>query len=103
VRHFFMFGVSGTTSAFQLSSFTPAERAGANAVLSLAWSAANAVGAILSGAVRARLGPEGFTANIVTLVIAYALAALLTWRLFARHKPSGDVGAATFAVPDSPG
>ncbi len=51
-RHFLMFGASGTVNAFQLSSFTPAERAGANAVFALAWSAANAVGAILSGAIR---------------------------------------------------
>jgi predicted MFS family arabinose efflux permease len=102
-RHFLMFGASGTVNAFQLSSFTPAERAGANAVFALAWSAANAVGAILSGAIRVRLGPEGFTANIVTLVIAYGLAALLTWRLFATHQPSGDVGARTLAVPDSRG
>jgi predicted MFS family arabinose efflux permease len=98
-----MFGVSGTVNAFQLSSFTPAERAGANAFLALAWSAANAVGAILSGAIRARLGPDGFTVNVVTLVIAYGLAALLTWRLFARHEPSGDIGMPALAVPDSRG
>ena len=30
-------------------------------MFALAWSAANAAGAILSGAIRARLGPEGFT------------------------------------------
>jgi predicted MFS family arabinose efflux permease len=98
-----MFGASGTANAFQLSSFTPAERAGANAVFALAWSAANAVGAILSGAIRARLGPDGFTANLITLVVAYGFAALLTWRLFARHEPSGDVGVPTLAVPDSRG
>jgi len=98
-----MFGASGTVTSFQLSSFTPAERAGANALFALAWSAANAVGAILSGAIRARLGPAGFTANLVTLVIAYGVAALLTWRLFAAHEPSGDVGAAPLAVPDSRG
>src|SRR5438128_2639447 len=103
VRHFLMFGASGTVNAFQLSSFTPAERAGANAFFALAWSAANAVGAVLSGAIRARLGPDGFTVNLVTLVIAYGLAALLTWRLFATHEPSGDVGARTLAVPDSRG
>src|SRR5207247_975017 len=103
VRHFLMFGASGTVIAFQLSSFTPAERAGANAFFALAWSAANAVGAVLSGAIRARLGPDGFTVNLVTLVIAYGLAALLTWRLFATHEPSGDVGARTLAVPDSRG
>jgi predicted MFS family arabinose efflux permease len=97
-RHFLMFGASGTVNAFQLSSFTPAERAGANAVFALAWSAASAVGAIGSGAVRSALGPAGFTVNLVTLVIAYGLAALLTWRLFAGHEPSGDADrAATFA------
>jgi len=101
VRHFLMFGASGTVNAFQLSSFTPAERAGANAVIALTWSAANAVGAILSGAIRARLGPDGFTINVVTLVIAYGLAALLTWRLFAAHEPGGDIAVPTFAVPDS--
>jgi len=101
-RHFLMFGASGTVNAFQLSSFTPAERAGANAVFALAWSAANAVGAILSGAIRAQLGPGGFTANIVTLVVAYGLAALLTWRLFAGHEPSGDVFLSAVAAPDSP-
>ncbi len=103
VRHFLMFGASGTVNAFQLSSFTPAERAGANAVIALTWSAANAGGAILSGAIRARLGPEGFTINVVTLVIAYGLASLLTWRLFAAHEPSGDVAVPTLAVPDSRG
>jgi predicted MFS family arabinose efflux permease len=98
IRHFLMFGASGTVNAFQISSFTPAERAGANAVFALAWSAASAVGAILSGAVRQRLGPDGFTVNIVTLVIAYGLAALVTWRLFATHEPGGDVDrAATVA------
>jgi predicted MFS family arabinose efflux permease len=100
-RHFLMFGASGTVNAFQLSSFTPAERAGANAVFALAWSAANAVGAISSGAVRSALGPAGFTANLITLVIAYALAALLTWRFFAGHDPSGDVGVPSLTVPDS--
>jgi predicted MFS family arabinose efflux permease len=94
VRHFLMFGASGTVNAFQLSSFTPAERAGTNAVFAVAWSGASAVGAILSGAIRQRLGPDGFTANIVTLVIAYGLAALLTWRLFGRHEPSGDIDRA---------
>jgi predicted MFS family arabinose efflux permease len=103
VRHFLMFGASGTVNAFQLSSFTPAERAGANAFFALAWSAANAVGAILSGAIRARLGPDGFTVNLVTLVIAYGFAAVLTWRLFASHEPSGDVGARTLPVPNSRG
>jgi predicted MFS family arabinose efflux permease len=90
-------------NAFQLSSFTPAERAGANAVVALAWSAANAVGAILSGAIRARLGPDGFTVNIVTLVVAYGVAAVLTWRLFATHQPSGDIAVPTLGVPDSRG
>ena len=88
-------------NAFTLSSFTPAERAGANAVLALAWSAANAVGAIASGALRAALGPAGFTANLVTLTAAYLLAAILTWSLFHAHEPRGDVGVTRPAVPDS--
>ena len=100
-RHFLMFGASGTVNAFQLSSFTPAERAGANAVLALAWSSANAVGAITSGAVRSALGPAGFTLNLVTLTAAYALAALLTWRLFSAHVPGGDVVLPLVAAPDS--
>ena len=100
-RHFLMFGASGTVNAFQLSSFTPAERAGANAVFALAWSAANAVGAIASGALRAALGPAGFTANLVTLTAAYLLAAILTWSLFHAHEPRGDVGVTRLAVPDS--
>jgi predicted MFS family arabinose efflux permease len=100
-RHFLMYGASGTVNAFQLSSFTPAERAGANAVFALAWSAANAVGAIASGAVRSLLGPAGFTANLTTLVIAYGFAAVLTWRFFAGHEPSGDVAVPSLAVPDS--
>jgi predicted MFS family arabinose efflux permease len=102
-RHFLMFGASATMNAFTLSSFTPAERAGANAVFALAWSAANAVGAILSGAVRARLGPDGFTVNLLTLVVAYGIAAVLVWRLFAAHEPRGDIAAPALAVPDSRG
>ena len=47
--------------------------------------------------------PEGFTINVVTLVIAYGLASLLTWRLFAAHEPSGDIAVPTLAVPDSRG
>ena len=35
--------------------------------------------------------------------ISHGIAAVLTWRLFATHQPSGDVGARTFAVPDSRG
>jgi predicted MFS family arabinose efflux permease len=101
LRHFLMYGASGTVSAFQLSSFTPAERAGANAVFALCWSAANAAGAISSGAVRGALGPSGFTANLVTLVIAYGLAAVFTWRFFHAHEPRGDLVRPVAAVPDS--
>jgi predicted MFS family arabinose efflux permease len=101
-RHFLMFGASGTVNAFQLSSFTPAERAGANALFALAWSAANAVGAIVSGAVRGAMGPTGFTVNLLSLVVAYGLAAFMTWRLFAGHEPSGDVVLSAVAAPDSP-
>ena len=61
----------------------------------------NAVGAIASGAVRSALGPAGFTANLITLVVAYAFAGLLTWRFFAGHEPAGDIGVPTLTVPDS--
>jgi predicted MFS family arabinose efflux permease len=101
IRHFLMFGASATMSAYQLSSFTPAERAGAIAILTLAFSAANAVGATVSGALRSALGPAGFTANLVTLAAVYLVAAILTWRLFHAHEPRGDVGATGVAVPDS--
>jgi predicted MFS family arabinose efflux permease len=102
VRHFLMFGASGTMNAFTLSSFTPAERAGANAVLAVAWSAANATGAIASGALRGAIGPAGFTANLVTLVVAYGVATFMTWRLFSAHEPSGDVVVSAYPAPDSP-
>jgi predicted MFS family arabinose efflux permease len=101
VRHFLMFGASATMNAFTLSSFTPAERAGANAILALAWSAAAAVGAIVSGALRSAFGPAGFTANLLTLAGVYFVAVLLTWTLFRRHEPRGDVGTLSVAVPDS--
>ena len=101
VRHFLVYGASATTDAFVLSSFTPAERAGASAVVALAFAAANALGAVTSGAVRAALGPAGFTVNLVTLAAAYGLAALLTWTFFRTHEPRGDVVAARAGVPDS--
>ena len=100
-RHFLMYGASATMNAFQLSSFTPAERAGASAILALAWAAANAIGAVTSGAVRSALGPAGFIANLLTLAAAYLVAAVLTWTLFRAHEPRGDIGTPPLAVPDS--
>ena len=103
-RHFLMYGATGTMNAFQLSSFSPAERAGANAVLALSWSAASAVGAVISGATRSALGAStGFTVNLAALVACYGLAAIFTWRLFSGHEPRGDrvAGVTVAPGPDS--
>ncbi len=98
-----MYGAGASANAFEMSSFTPAERAGANAFLALAWNAGAAGGAALSGAVRVRLGPDGFTANLVTLSAAYLVAATLMYAFFHAHQPRGDVGVAQFAAPHSTG
>ena len=62
-----------TSDAFTMSMFRPQERSGAMAMTTTIWSLAHGAGALASGAVRASLGPEGFTVNILTLVVAYAL------------------------------
>lgn len=92
-----MYGASATYSAFQLSSFRPAERAGVTALLAIAWNGAAAGGSVLSGAVRAALGDVGWTVNLVTLAAAYTVAASLVIVLFRAHEPRGD------AVPDVEG
>jgi hypothetical protein len=93
VRAGLMYGSSSTYRAYTLSSFSPAERAGVSAVLTIGWSATAAVGSVLSGAVRTQLGDTGWTVNLVTLAAAYVVAALLTLRLFGEHEPSGDAAA----------
>jgi hypothetical protein len=100
-----MYGSSSTYRAFELSSFSPAERAGVSAILAIAWSAPAAVGSLTSGAVRAALGDAGWTANIATLAAAYLVAALLSLVFFGAHEPRGDVvaDAAAVAGPHSAG
>jgi MFS family permease len=103
VRAGLMYGSSSSMRAFQLSSFRPVERAGVSAVLSIAWSATAAIGSIVSGAVRERLGDVGWDVNIATLAIAYAAAAACTLAFFGAHRPAGDlVGEAMAAAPHSP-
>ncbi|MEX2046168.1 MAG: MFS transporter [Chloroflexota bacterium] len=101
VRAFFMYGSSATWNAVTFSSFTPRERAGVNAVTSLAWAAGSGTGAVISGALRGAVGSGGYTANLLTLVVFYAAAAVLILVFFRRHVPSGDVGAVAITAPDS--
>lgn len=86
-----MFGAQATWSAYQLSSFTPAERAAANATLALAWSVAAAIAASVSGAIRGAVGPEGFTLNVIALAVCYAVGATLVLVLFSGREPQGDM------------
>ncbi|HZP95440.1 MAG TPA: MFS transporter [Candidatus Limnocylindria bacterium] len=100
VRALLMFGTQATWSAYQLSSFTPAERAAANATLALAWNVAAAIASSLSGAVRGALGPDGFTVNVLVLVACYLAGAALQLALFHGREPQGDAAAA--AWPTNP-
>ena len=97
VRAALMYGSASTWRAFQLSSFRPAERAGATALLAIANSATGAIGSVLSGTVRAALGDAGWTANIATLAGAYLVAISLSAVFFHAHHPSGDVAPSTIA------
>lgn len=92
-RALLMFGTQATWSAFQLSSFTPAERAAANATLALAWNVAAAISTSLSGAIRGALGPDGFTVNVLVLVLWYVVGAALQFALFRGREPQGDLPA----------
>lgn len=101
LRAFFMYGSSATWNAVTFSSFTPTERAGVNAIAALSWSAGSAIGAVISGALRGAMGADGYTANLLTLVVFYAAAAVLIVAFFRSHVPSGDVGALAMTAPDS--
>jgi predicted MFS family arabinose efflux permease len=107
VRAGLMYGSSSTWRAFQLSSFSPAERAGITAILAIAWNATAALGSLASGAVRAALGDAGWTANLATLGAAYVIAATTSLILFGAHRPRGDLSvdladATAAPVPHSP-
>jgi MFS transporter len=93
LRAMFMYGTQATWSAYQLSSFTPAERAAANASLALVWNVAAAFASSLSGAIRGALGPAGFTVNVIVLIACYVAAAALQFTLFRRREPTGDIVA----------
>jgi predicted MFS family arabinose efflux permease len=103
VRAGLMYGSSSTWRAFQLSSFSPAERAGAFALLGIAWNATAALGSLVSGGVRASLGDAGWTVNLFTLGAAYVVAAMLSLSMFREHEPRGDVvtDEAVLALPHS--
>ena len=90
IRAALMYASTPTFTSFQLSSFTPSERAGAAALFAITWNAANAAGASFSGLVRALLGPNGYTVNLITLAVAYCAAATLLVILFRSHEPAGD-------------
>jgi hypothetical protein len=62
-----------------------------NATLALAWSIAAAIASSASGAIRGALGPEGFTVNLIALVLFYAAGAVLVLTLFRGREPQGDV------------
>ena len=100
VRAAFMYGSTPNFTAIELSSFAPVERAGAVAMLAISWNGASAASAALSGVVRAELGPLGYTANLVTLVAAYAVAATLMLVFFRTHEPRGDAAAVLGADSD---
>jgi predicted MFS family arabinose efflux permease len=101
LRAFFMYGSTATWNALTFSSFTPSERAGVNAVAALAWAGGSGTGAVISGAIRGIVGSGGYTANLLTLVVFYAAAAVMIFLFFRQHVPSGDVGAGPVAAPDS--
>ena len=94
IRAMLMFGTQATWSAYQLSSFAPAQRASANATLALAWNVAAAIGSSTSGAIRGALGPEGFTVNVFVLAFWYLVGATLQFALFRDRVPQGDAAAA---------
>ena len=93
LRAALMYGSTPNFTAIELSSFAPVERAGAVAVFAISWNGASAAGAALSGVIRAELGASGYTANLVTLVASYLLAATLLVVFFRAHVPRGDAAA----------
>ena len=88
-------GIAMTTAvpaydAFIVASFRPRERSGAQAILTTLWALAHGGGALVSGAVRAALGTAGFTVNLLTLMLCYALAIVAFVAFFRGHVPRGD-------------
>jgi len=71
--------------AFRMTAFPARERSAAQVVVTTTWAVAYGAGALVSGQVRAALGPPGFTANLLTLVAAYVLAIAIFALAFARQ------------------
>lgn len=94
-----MYGSSATYRAYEMSSFSPAERAGVSALLTIAWSGPAALGSLVSGGVRGAFGDVGWTLNLVVLATAYVVAAWMSLVLFGRHEPRGDAVADAAATP----
>lgn len=91
VRGILMTAAVPTMDAFTISSLSPRERSGGQAVVSATWSIAYAAGAYSSGHLRAAIGDPGFTANLLTLVAAYVLAIVCFARFFGgRASPDRD-------------
>ncbi|MEP7003876.1 MAG: MFS transporter [Chloroflexota bacterium] len=93
LRAALMYGSTPNFTAIELSSFAPVERAGAVAVFAISWNGASAAGAAFSGVVRSELGAAGYTANLITLVASYLVAAVLMLVFFRMHEPRGDAAA----------
>jgi predicted MFS family arabinose efflux permease len=89
VRGVLMTAAVPTMDAFTISSLNPRERSGGQAVVSATWALAYGAGAFASGHLRAVLGDSGFTANILTLVAAYAVAIVCFARFFGGRAASG--------------
>src|SRR5438094_10511326 len=90
-----------TMDAFTISAFAAAERSAAQALVTTTWSLASGAGALVSGAVRAALGPDGFTLNLLTLVGCYIVAIAFFAFSFGRRWPA-RASASLAACPPSP-
>lgn len=77
LRGVLMTSVQPTFDAFFLSRLPPHERSGGQALSLTVWAIAYGAGAFVSGSVRAALGDAGYTANLVTMVAAYACAIVI--------------------------
>ena len=86
VRGVLMTAATPTLEAYTISAFHAAERSGAQAIVSTMWALGAGMGALASGAVRAWLGPSGFTVNLLTLVCCYILATAIFAASFGRRR-----------------
>lgn len=73
-----------TFDALRQAAFPARERSGVGVALLTTWYVAYGAGAFVAGQVRAAVGPEGYTANLLTLAAAY-LCAIATFLLVIRE------------------